>query len=558
MLAGTRLLQSPLLDLEERDNEMRRTVSQVFSQVFSREDPIVYGFQSGILWLSIMIQSFPLLYFLVASRSLAIPINGRRNPQDNVYVQGPSDAVVLDLPSATAVSPPTATGGLYGSKDLLGYGGNPVSGNDIVEDPQIVPGQLADPIEGLALDFTLVDKPQAVRGTDGRSGGTVLGPDTSRYDRYNSDVLASPGTDTGGLDQAQWPMGLSHNRLGLNRAGWARQQNAQNLPRATEMAGVDFHLAPNAYRELHWHQAGEWGYVFNGSVRVALVDESGQSFVDDLNAGDVWFFPPGVPHSIQAFDKGSDFLLVFDDGFFSEDDTSLVTEMFLRNPRSVMAKDLRADISALDNIPKDQLYIFPGTPPPSNISEQNTTGPAGPNPINQPTLQYTYHFSQQPPLTIPSAGTVKIVDPATFPAAADISAALVTIRPGAMRELHWHPQSDEWNFFLQGSARITIYQAPSSSQTFDYGAGDVGYIPMTFSHYIENTGAEEDVVLLEMLKAPRFSDVSVAQWLGLTPRQIVKDTLHLPDSVLDNLPKYKPYLISGPSNLTDTNYTKAF
>lgn len=112
--------------------------------------PLLY-IALSVLWLSIMIQSFPLLYFLVASRSLAIPINGRRNPQDNVYVQGPSDAVVLDLPSATAVSPPTATGGLYGSKDLLGYGGNPVSGNDIVEDPQIVPGQLADPIEGLAV-----------------------------------------------------------------------------------------------------------------------------------------------------------------------------------------------------------------------------------------------------------------------------------------------------------------------------------------------------------------------------------------------------------------------
>ena len=164
-----------------------------------------------------------------------------------------------------------------------------------------------------------------------------------------------------------------------------------------------------------------------------------------------------------------------------------------------------------------------------------------------------------------------------------------------------------------------MYAAPASSQTFDYGAGDVGYIPMVFSHYIENTG-EEEVVLLEMLKAPKFEDISVAQWLGLTPRwvflcffltifrfstlyflwkwglgeiigkfwrgfggrvyglvwfvlsdffwtdadedqlsrQVVKDTLHLPDEVLDNLPKYKPYLISGPTNLTDTNYTKPF
>ena len=76
-----------------------------------------------------------------------------------------------------------------------------------------------------------------------------------------------------------------HNRLGLERSGWARQQNIDNLPAAMEMAGVDMRLSPNAYREMHWHQAGEWGYVFNGSVRVALVNEAGQSYIDDINAG---------------------------------------------------------------------------------------------------------------------------------------------------------------------------------------------------------------------------------------------------------------------------------
>lgn len=483
-----------------------------------------------------------------------VALNEKRAPQ-NVYPQGPSDAVVLDLPTASPVPPPTASGSLYGPENLLGYDGNPVSGSAVVEDYQLAPGQLEDPKDGLELDFNLIEKPQPIRGTNGRSGGTDPGPDTSRYDRPNSDLFASPGTDTGGVDQAQWPLGLSHNRLGLNGSGWARQQNANNLPRATQMAGVDMRLGPNAYRELHWHQAGEWGYIFKGSVRVALVNEAGQSFVDDLNAEDVWYFPPGVPHSIQAFEEGAEFLLVFDDGFFSEDDTSLVTEMFLRNPRSVMAKNLQTDISVLDDIPQDQLYLFPGTPPPRNISEQNVTGPAGTD--TQPETQYTYHFSQQEDLTIPGAGSVRIVDSSTFPAAADIAAALVRLAPGAMRELHWHPQSDEWNFFIAGTARITIYQAPQSSQTFDYGPGDVGYIPMTFSHYIENTGSEE-VILLEMLKAPRFTDISVAQWLGLTPRQVVKDTLHLPDQVLDNLPKYKPYLISGPTNLTETNYTKPF
>lgn len=83
------------------------------------------------------------------------------------------------------------------------------------------------------------------------------------------------------------------------------------------------------------------------------------------------------------------------------------------------------------------------------------------------------------------------------------SGALVTIAPGAMREIHWH-QQDEWNFFLQGSARITVYAAQGDARTLDYTSGSVGYIPMDMTHYIQNTG-DEPVVVLEMLQADHFS-----------------------------------------------------
>jgi oxalate decarboxylase family bicupin protein len=118
-----------------------------------------------------------------------------------------------------------------------------------------------------------------------------------------------------------------------------------------------------------------------------------------------------------------------------------------------------------------------------------------------------------------------------------------------MRELHWHLTSDEWNFFIQGSGRITVFSAPESSQTFDYTEGDVGYIPVVDAHYIENTDTE-DLIVLEVLKQAKFTDISVAQWLALTPRQIVEDTLHLPAETLDNLPKQKTYLKPGNTNLT--------
>lgn len=87
-------------------------------------------------------------------------------------------------------------------------------------------------------------------------------------------------------------MGLSHAKLGLGRAGFSRQQNIDNIPKAVEFAGVDMRLEEGGYRELHWHKAAEWAYILNGSIRVQAMNENGQSFVDDVEAGDSWFFPP--------------------------------------------------------------------------------------------------------------------------------------------------------------------------------------------------------------------------------------------------------------------------
>ncbi|KAM0138824.1 hypothetical protein ACHAO1_003423 [Botrytis cinerea] len=446
------------------------------------------------------------------------------------------------VPTVTA-----ATGSLYGDESLLGEAAkpSPVSGGDsaIVSDVPMVNGQEADADLGLYLDFNSVPNPQPIRGS---SGQTDPGPQTYEYQKLNPDLLAPPGTDSGDVPQAQWPMSLSRNRLGSGKkSGWARQQNTGQLPAATEMAGVDMRLAPGAYRELHWHTANEWSLVLKGSARLSAVNEKGESFIDDISAGDVWFFPAGVPHSIQALDEGCEFLLIFDEGDFSEDGTFLVSEIFLRNPKSVLSKNFQTPVSSFDNLPSDQLYIFNGTPAPANISTQNQTSAAGPLPQKD---SYTYHFSQQAPYTVPG-GSVKIIDTTTFPIASNFAAALVTIEPGAMRELHWHLTSDEWNYFLAGSARITIYAAPSSSRTFDYTAGDVGYIPASNSHYIENTGTE-DVVFLEVLQQPVFSDISVAQWLALTPKQVVMDTLGLSEEVVDAIPKEKTLLKTGNTNLT--------
>lgn len=132
--------------------------------------------------------------------------------------------------------------------------------------------------------------------------------DTYEYVKLNPDIFAPPGTDSGDVDQAQLPLGLSHNRFGTGKqSGWARQQNVNQLPRATEMAGVDMRLAPHAYRKLHWHTANEWSLMLKGSVRLAAVNENGESFVDDISAGifpenllkDLKLWHPPISHALR-------------------------------------------------------------------------------------------------------------------------------------------------------------------------------------------------------------------------------------------------------------------
>lgn len=364
----------------------------------------------------------------------------------------PQDSSSYGWASAAGNDESSIRNPLRGDSTLLGIVQNELNPENSAIVPEsayeLAPGQAADADLGIPFTFDIIDHPQPIRGD---LGSTDPGPRTYAYDRLNPNTFAPPASDKGEVTQGKWPLGLSHNRILPGHAGWSRQENTEVLPGAIEMAGVDMKLAPWAYRELHWHQANEWSIVLNGSVRVQAMNEDGQTFTDDVTAGDVWFFPSGVPHSLQALDEGCEFMLVFDQGDFSDGGTGLITEMFLRNPKEVLSKNLQAPISDFDDLPKDQLYIFNGTPAPKDIKEQTVTGPGGVLSGNQ---SYTYHLSKQEAYETPG-GSIKIIDPVSFPIAKMFSAALVTIKPGAMREIHWYVPDN--------LGPISLYAMPNDS-----------------------------------------------------------------------------------------------
>ncbi len=101
---------------------------------------------------------------------------------------------------------------------------------------------------------------------------------------------------------------------------------------------------------------------------------------------------------------------------------------------------------------------------------------------------------------------MKIADSSNFLASTNIAVAVNTIKPGGLREMHWHPNGSEWQYWISGSGRMTIFSAAGKARTMDFHANDVGYVPALNGHYVENTG-KTDLVFLELFKSSRFQDV---------------------------------------------------
>ncbi|KAJ8495933.1 hypothetical protein ONZ51_g1374 [Trametes cubensis] len=454
-----------------------------------------------------------------------------------------SSAASASASSAASVS---ASAVASSASNALAHSGStaPSSTSSAPPASETVPFASDDPNGPLWSEDSTSD-PEAIRDT---LGATVIGPQNIPIALQNPDLLAPPTTDEGSVQNAKWPFALSHNRL--QTGGWARQQNVDVMPIAQSMAGVNMRLEPGAVRELHWHKTAEWSYVIKGSVQVTSINSDGQNYLGTASAGDLWYFPPGVPHSLQATDDdpdGTEFLLVFNDGAFSEDSTFLLTDWLAHVPKEVLAKNFKTNISAFDHIPSRQLYIFPaGTythvnacaaPPADNAKAVSDPQGEVPSP-------FVYHLSQVKATQL-DGGSVKVVDSTTFPVSQAIAVAEVTVEPGAMRELHWHPTQDEWTYYLEGDGRVTLFAAQSNARTFNYNAGDVGFVPASFGHYVENIG-NTTLRYLEIFATDRYQDISLNQWLALTPPDLVKAHLDLDDDTIAHLSKTK-YTVVGPS-----------
>src|SRR3954468_10434635 len=183
------------------------------------------------------------------------------------------------------------------------------------------------------------------------------GPANPGLDGQNPDSIWPPATDSKSLVQNfKYPFSFANKRT--YEGGWSREVTVRELPVSKTLAGVNMRLTAGGVRELHWHTSAEWAIMLTGTARITAIDAEGKSFVADVAKNDLWFFPSGIPHSIQGLGPdGCEFMLVFDDGDFSESETVLLSDAMAHLPPAVLSKNFTVGEQTLKSLPRQELFI---------------------------------------------------------------------------------------------------------------------------------------------------------------------------------------------------------
>jgi oxalate decarboxylase len=384
---------------------------------------------------------------------------------------------------------------------------------------------------GRAASFGNPDEPaEGVINAKNPASATDPGPQDPAIRDQLPSAFSPPATDVGGMPQIWASFNTAPRRV--QNGGWARQVTKEDFPISTTIAGVNMRLTAGGIRELHWHQAAEWAYMTYGNCRVTVVDAEGRPYVADVKEGDIWYFPAGYPHSLQGLEPdGCEFVICFDNGAASEFNTLLVTDWFAHTPPAVLGDNFGAPAETFQNIPLHNRWIFQGKVP-GDLSSVRTAVigdfVAAPSP-------FTFPLASAPYITQTKGGMLQLADSRTFAVSATIAAVVQTIRPGGLRQMHWHPNADEWQYYIKGKARMGVFNTGPNVVTMDFNPGDIGYVPRNYGHYVQNIG-DTDMQFFAVFRTSRFEEFSLSQWLRHSPAELVAEHLNVDPTIVSNWP----------------------
>ena len=304
----------------------------------------------------------------------------------------------------------------------------------------------------------------------------------------------------------------------ITSGGWAKESTEHQLPIMKGIAGVHMFLNPGSSRELHWHAiAAEWAYVIGGRCQTVVLDPSGQTEINNYQPGDLWFFPRGHGHSIQTIgDEPCHFILSFDNGSFSEHGTFSITDWINVTPETMLAGNFGLQKAAFEAFPKGETYIQSG--PVIPVAQA----------LDAPWPRESTHkfalLKDKSSRRDFDGGSFNIATVDEWPISSTFSGGLMVIKPGQMKELHWNPNADEFQYYLRGQGQLAMFGSGGRGKTADVKAGDTAYVPAGYGHAMVNTGTE-DLEMVQTWNAGKFQEITLKHWMETAPKYLLSNNM---------------------------------
>jgi oxalate decarboxylase len=340
-----------------------------------------------------------------------------------------------------------------------------------------------------------------------------------------------PDTLFAGKELPSFKFALERSKGKVMDGSTAKEATVTQFPISKGIAGVSMGLEPGVMRELHWHAtAAEWAFVDKGQVRTTVLGPHGQTETNDFGPGDVWYFPRGHGHMLECLgNEPCHFVLIFDNGYFSEFGTFSISDWMGHTPKALLAKNFGLPEAAFDGFPKDEVYFAKGAVPPQ--MKPDNLGPTARSP-----LTHKWQLLKSDPLVDNKGGRLWLVDSTKFPISKTMTGAVLELEPGALRELHWHPSADEWQYVLEGTISMTMFGSHGRYRTETLDKGDVGYIPQGYGHSIENVGDGKCRVLIGF-NSGIYEEIDLSEWIAGNPADVLATNFGKPASLFQKFPK---------------------
>jgi oxalate decarboxylase len=355
-----------------------------------------------------------------------------------------------------------------------------------------------------------------------------------------SDLVNQPDPDLQGDELPTFRFALEKSEGKTLGGSYGKEATVKQLPISKGTAGVSMRLEPGVMRELHWHAtAAEWAFVIEGRCRTTVIDPQGRSEINDFDPGDIWYFPRGHAHSIQCLGRQPcHFILIFDNGYFSEFGTFSVTDWIGHSPNRLLAKNLGLPESAFDQFPKGELYFARGREPPVEKPLEHR-GPSA-----APPETHRFRMLAQAPHSLHTGGREWRIGQERFPISRTVTGVVLDLNPGGLRELHWHPNADEWQYVITGRARVTLFGAHGRWREETLDKGDVGYIPTGYGHSIENDSDDQPARILIAFNTGHYEAIDLSLWLAANPDYLLAANFGVPQSLIEKLPHHRVFIAS--------------